>query len=276
MRAAAAQGRAMRSPACSAPMVPHQASNCDGAPDTPTPPTGAPSAVNSGTPPSMVAIIGTVGRFQSAVSSVERRNTAADRPFQRATSAAAGEAWPRAKLSSSPDWSYTATATSCPASRARARQCPVMAWAVSWSRTGAITCAGSGGAARPAAARTKAGRIAFIVSPVRTRSALRGAGCPGSRAAGWEVGGASPGRMACDAPALGTYSAATLLPRGDPQDLAGVVGHHVDGAIAPDHRLVGTALGGEHDLLVRHALAVEREQAQLARRQAGDQGLAPP
>src|SRR5690606_35080772 len=64
--------------------------------------------------------------------------------------------------------------------------------------------------------------------------------------------------------------------RGDPQDLARGVGEDVDRAIGTDHRCVRPTFGGEQDFLVLHALAVEGEQAQLARRQPGDQGLALP
>src|SRR5690606_81535 len=111
------QGRVTRRPAASAAIVPHCASNSDGAPETPTPPTATPSFVNSGTPPSTVAIIGAVGTFHVPVSSVDRREIAAERPFHCATAAVAGAAWPRARRSGAPGGSNAATPTGRPASR---------------------------------------------------------------------------------------------------------------------------------------------------------------
>ena len=63
-------GRAISRPA-SAARVPHSASNSDDAPETPTPPIAVPPRTKSGTPPSMVAIIGAAGEFHVAMSRVE-------------------------------------------------------------------------------------------------------------------------------------------------------------------------------------------------------------
>src|SRR5690606_24024420 len=63
---------------------------------------------------------------------------------------------------------------------------------------------------------------------------------------------------------------------GEADDLAGVVGAQVDGAIGADYRLVAPARAAEHDLVVEHPVPVQREQVQFAAAEGAQQQLAVP